>query len=570
MILIVVLVVIALLSVGAVAIARLMMAERIAADMAGRQAQARESANSALEAVRIFLCQSQQVQDEAGGTYDNPTYFRGVAVNEFRGGLDDGVNDPSLAPPPRNRARFTLLSPAMEDGYYSGVRYGLEDESGRINLNALLAFEKLAKDAGLGDSNVARTILMSLPCMTEEIADAILDYIDTDDEPREYGAEFETYIMFDPPYAPKNGPLETIEELLLVPGVTPELLFGIDVNRNGMVDQGEIDAGLMAPDGGAGEMDRGWSAYFTLYGLEANARPDGNPRIDLNQEDLEILYDEVAAVTDEQIATYIVAYRQGGKPGQSLTVSAFLAAGAASDTGGMASGGATSSGAAASGGGLASTGSGSSGGASASGNQATTGEIDFERAGRVKFKSVLDLIGSTVTTRFKDAQQNSTLECPFPNGPIAMALYMPMLMDNFTVNANAIIPGRININTAPRSVLLGIPGLDEESVETILAERPQNVAELETGSPFRYETWLLQQGIIDLTTMKTLMPFICARGSVYRVQSVGYFDKDGPFARVEAVINAGTQPPRVVFWRDITNLGRGYSLEMLGTEYYGP
>ncbi len=37
----------------------------------------------------------------------------------------------------------------------------------------------------------------------------------------------------DPPYAPRNGPMETIEELLLVRGVTPELLFGVDANHNG-------------------------------------------------------------------------------------------------------------------------------------------------------------------------------------------------------------------------------------------------------------------------------------------------------------------------------------------------
>ena len=37
-----------------------------------------------------------------------------------------------------------------------------------------------------------------------------------------------------PPYAPRNGPLGSIEELLLVRGVTPALLFGADLNRNGV------------------------------------------------------------------------------------------------------------------------------------------------------------------------------------------------------------------------------------------------------------------------------------------------------------------------------------------------
>jgi hypothetical protein len=75
--------------------------------------------------------------------------------------------------------------------------------------------------------------------MTIEIADAILDWLDDDDEPREFGAEANTTRRW-PPYAPKNGPLETVEELLLVRGVTPQLLFGCDVNRNGMVDPDEM------------------------------------------------------------------------------------------------------------------------------------------------------------------------------------------------------------------------------------------------------------------------------------------------------------------------------------------
>jgi hypothetical protein len=48
------------------------------------------------------------------------------------------------------------------------------------------------------------------------------------------GAEIETYSALG--YACKNGPPDTIEELLLVRGVTPDLLFGADMNRNGVID----------------------------------------------------------------------------------------------------------------------------------------------------------------------------------------------------------------------------------------------------------------------------------------------------------------------------------------------
>jgi hypothetical protein len=120
--------------------------------------------------------------------------------------------------------------------------------------------------------------------------------------------------------------------------------------------------------------------------------------------------------------------------------------------------------------------------------------------------------------------------------------------------------------------------------------------------------------------MKALQPFITTGGSVYRGQIVGYFDDGGPSHRVEVVVDASplnannaitltspnsqsttdptttstdptststdstsgtgtssgstaqsttsTQPvigvPRILFWRDISHLGRGFSLDTLG------
>ena len=90
----------------------------------------------------------------------------------------------------------------------------------------------------MGQETAGRDLLMALPGMTEETADAILDWLDEDEEPREYGAESDYYSSLSPPYAAKNGQLETVEELLLVRGVTPQLLFGADVNRNGIDRRG--------------------------------------------------------------------------------------------------------------------------------------------------------------------------------------------------------------------------------------------------------------------------------------------------------------------------------------------
>lgn len=58
------------------------------------------------------------------------------------------------------------------------------------------------------------------------LIDSILDWIDPDDEVRPNGAESEYYMRMTPPYLAKNGPIDDLGELLMVRGVTPELVWG--------------------------------------------------------------------------------------------------------------------------------------------------------------------------------------------------------------------------------------------------------------------------------------------------------------------------------------------------------
>src|SRR5437762_3058465 len=82
------------------------------------------------------------------------------------------------------------------------------------------------------------------------IAAAIADWVDPDDDPGSAsggaasGAESGDYQN----YRPKNGPLNSLDELLLVKGVTPQLLYGTDQNQDGVDNDGGTDA-----------LSRGWS-----------------------------------------------------------------------------------------------------------------------------------------------------------------------------------------------------------------------------------------------------------------------------------------------------------------------
>ena len=79
-ILVVVLVVVALLSLAAYTFAELMLTHYRAAQMNSRRLQTRMLVESGTEAVRIYLMQDEATRDEAGGHFNNPTYFQAVPV----------------------------------------------------------------------------------------------------------------------------------------------------------------------------------------------------------------------------------------------------------------------------------------------------------------------------------------------------------------------------------------------------------------------------------------------------------------------------------------------------------
>lgn len=498
MVLLVVLVTVALLSLAALTLGDLMLAEREGAHISNRMAQARALAASGVEAVRLFVSMDEEWQNDNGGWFNNPAWFSGMVVHQTADPLDTGL--------------FSVIAPDWEDTMGTAIRYGLENESAKLNVNSLLLADQYAENGG-------RQLLMGLPGMTEDIADAIMDWLDADDEPREFGAEIEYYSGLSPAYATKNGPLETIEELLLVRGVTPELLFGADRNRNGIIDADETIpeafAGLSADDPVA---YRGWSAYLTLYSMELNVRPDGRAKININQDDLEALYNQLEEEFGHDVATFIVGYRQNG-PYEGTEQSEPMPADA---------------------------------------------QIDFSRPSRVKFSTVLDLIGAKVRMQFAGENEPRVIDPVFPNDPALLRTILPLIMANLTATSSKVIPGRININLAPRSILYGIPTLDPSVAEMIIQARPKDPTLIDDEN-YRYETWILADGLVTLDEMKALMPFITCGGNVYRAQVVGYFAGGGPSCRVEAIVDATVRPARLLFWRDMSHLGRGFPLDVLGS-----
>jgi len=607
--LLLVLVVVAIASLAALTFSRSMLITHEAARISTGQLQTRMSAESGAQAVRLMLAYPRTERLGMGGTWDNAAMFQAINVIPN--------SDPA------RRAHYTIISPSLDEaGYYTGLRYGLQNESAKLNLNALAQLDALASagtmaaaavggsplggatsGAGSGGGSsmsslasqatggtspsMASGMLMALPGMTEDVADAILDWLDEDEEPRPMGAEFDDYYLHLPtPYKPANGPIESIEQLLLVRGVTPQLLFGYDENRNGVLDAAEstrmsrgMPAGL-APGARpkvssdpniAPPPPLGWAPYLTLQSLEKNVAADGTQRVNINSDDMQLLSEELSAVLQsEDWSSFILAYRYGGKPGGAGTSPLVALASMAAADSGQTDGamGAQLQG-------LNNATAGNNNGAGNTGAAASQvngappprwtadqmSSLDLTQAGSVKFNQVLDLIDATVT--INGSAGAVTYASPLSSLPLDLANSTPQLMDYLTTVDAPAIPGRINIMECPQEILRGIPGLTDEMVDQILEARGDG-----SDSPTRqFETWLAVEGIVTMDQMRAILPLVTCGGDVFKAQIIGYIEGGAAFSRIEAIISGAGDVPNILFFRRMDHLGRGFDIHNLGQRF---
>lgn len=533
--LILVLVVIVLLSLGAYTYSELMITEYKASDAHARRLQSQLWAESGVEYVAALFGPQGD-----GWTID----------------LDDNLNDFHI--PVDEFGGFTVVAPmttsrsgsGTEQATSAGLRFGLIDECARLNINVLAAFE---------DQELARDMLMALPEMTEDVADAMLDWIDEDDNRRPYGAEATDYSFA----TPRNGPLDSLEELLLVAGVTPELLYGEDANRNGLLDPNEDDGELSPPmDNTDGILDLGWAEYLTVHSRESNLRraPDryGEPKINVNDSLLTDLYDQLEEEFGEEVAQFVTAYRMFGPVEDDLddydpdNPLAGAASGGRDSTGDRETDEALERLAEGIAGAMLGTADG----------DVTRGGLNLLQGGSRSIGSIYELIDAEVEAVIDE--QMETLTSPWSSSPGDLQATLPHLLDALTVTSRSNIQGRININQARREVLLAIPEMTPDLADSIISTRARRMAGgNRADDTFATAGWLLIEGLVDIQTMRRLDGYVTARGEVFRLQAVGHADRPGPMTRIEAIIDATEDLPRILFQRNLSELGPGFRHDQL-------
>jgi type II secretory pathway component PulK len=332
---------------------------------------------------------------------------------------------------------FWIVRPGFEEE--GTVPCGVADEASRINLNT-----------------ASSDVLLKLPGMTAELADALIDWRDPDADVLPNGAEGEYYLLLDPPYSCKDAPFESVEETLLVRGATPALLYGEDTNRNGRLDDNENDAGASdPPDNRNGTLDRGFMDYVTVYSAEPNTAADGSARVNVNNVNTQALGDLLREVISDDRVFSILDSARRGQP----------------------------------------------------------------------YSSVLAFYFRSGLTSQEFAQ----------------------IAGRLTTSDNSSVSGLVNVNTAPREVLLCLPELDETDVDALIQRRASPDTDLSSIA------WVAEA--LPQEKAEAAGPYLTACSYQFSADIVGVSGDGRAYRRYRVVVDSRNSPPRVLLWQNLTHLG---------------
>ncbi len=518
-VLLVVLVVLAVLILVGYQYLNLMQAENNAAIVSGRLAQSRHLADSGVHYTSFLLAypQTQQLSDSAesyrlwpGLAYDNADLFHYRPINGPNGvkgyfsivSLRDPLSDPNAAT--------------------QGYRFGVEDENGKINLNAI---RQLIKKDPTQEAAI-KTMLQAIPNIDEEQANAVINW--TKSGGTTEAGESSYYSSLG--YQCKGGAYDSTDEILMVKGWTPKQYFGNDRNRNGRLDPDEDD--------GTGQLDLGYQKYFTVYSRELNVDSTGQQRINLMQEDLVQLKSQLDAAVGTEISDYVILSRitqQRAVPGSGIGAIAGL---------------------------LTSTppGRAPAGVSIADGKLVISDITQLTADSNIKINSLWDLIDKYVAFRpATGTGPAATSVSPFQKAEKdKLRTSLNLLFDKCTLTNDLEIPARININTAPADVLASI-GINPTDIEKLIELRPTADMDPALIPYYRTPAWLVTEADISPTTLLLFSNYITTYSQVYRFQVVGYYEFKGPQVRLEVVVDANNGRPRILHWRDLSDLGKGYN-----------
>jgi type II secretory pathway component PulK len=350
--------------------------------------------------------------------------------------------------------------------------YGLTDEGGKIDLNT-----------------ATYATLLALPGMTDDLVDSILAWRGGTGANATQGAQDDYYMQLPDPYHLKAAPFDTVEELLLVKDITPDVLYGYDRNHDGMIDASELQSAgsvtLFADSGGSA---RGIFPFVTVYGVQASGTNSTSPAIG--------------------------GGTSGSAGGQTVDVNAANPAALRN---------------------LLQK--------SLSANRA---DRIIQLAGRSRpFQNVFDF---AVKTEMTSAEFGPVMTQLTAGAATAIRLSGGRT-GTAVLTVSAAAAPKLNVNTAAHAALLCLPGLEDADATAILTYRQTNPSDDPTNIAWLLDVLTPKSKVVAIGGMVTGKS-TCFSGDIVAVSPDGR-----AFKRVRVVIDGRQFPSRIIYRRDLTNLG---------------
>ncbi|MSR33676.1 MAG: hypothetical protein EXS12_02575 [Phycisphaerales bacterium] len=339
---------------------------------------------------------------------------------------------------------------------------------------------------------VTRMQLLELPNISQDIVDSINDWRDADEEPQQMGAEADYYRNRSLGYEPRNGNFHSIAELELVAGAWPQYVRGEDWNLNGRLDPNEDDGKRTTPDDNAnGKLDAGWSQYLTASTRSITKSVSGQERLDLRKANSEEIISRTGV--DSTQAAAILTYAKVGNARMANILSVPLSQ------------------------------------LSGSRNPSATGAASANRTGRSSAGRTPTPTTTAATVKNLDNKQ------------LGLVLNECTLENTRTAQVNI---GKVNLNTASRTLLRDILQLDTRYADSILSRRISKQSGL-----------LSLADIVDLPgatqeQLQILGQVADVASSVYMISSRGRANTSGAEAEIVVLVDRSESPVRILEYRE--------------------
>lgn len=350
---------------------------------------------------------------------------------------------------------FWVLRPQFDDA--SMPTFGLMPESAKLNLN-----------------NASYDQLSLIPGMDYTSASSIMDWKDTDNNVERDGAESDYYLALPDPYFCKSEAFETVEELLLVRGMTREVLYG-DGTAPPLGQRGQMIVRDVTSISFEPQLARGLFDLFTVKSVEPNTAADGQQRININVD-----RDQRPAMRQRLL-------------------------------------------------------------------DRLKQRIDPARALQIVSKVGGDRMRNVFVMYYRCQLKPDELD---------------KIADHISNSTSATLPGRININTAPREVLRTLPGLEDSDVDKLIAARP-SAGDIKPGAL----SWVVQA--LGERTGAREFDEVASRITTHSYQwSADILAVSGngrAFKRCRVIIDTQSGTPQIVYRRDLTQRGWPMDTQILAS-----